>query len=372
MNGAKRSECNLLFSVAYGQVCLRSAKMMQASLLHSLRANSLCFVSFFFSGRRKKERNEGKNFYYHTNHLGSTAFVTDQNQTITQGFLYAPFGEITTEYNATFGNDVIPKYSFNAKELDEETGMYYYEARYYKPPVFTSRDPMFEKYFWMTPYAYCANNPVKYVDPSGREWDLSSLTDEQKAVWEKAMTTACNKSKLFKFIYNQLDESSIKYTVKIGLTSYENGHYVDGQYNSESQTFTFLNEESMKKFSAFSEEMFHAYQLTENNGKYDIGSFNYEFEAKFATHIIQNEGKFPGLAAYNGMEDFLNQFETEYDFGNSFTSKSINDVFLSTYIIFANAYAEYKKLNKIGNINYQTPTTVNPTSLMKMIHNVRP
>ncbi len=106
-------------------------------------------------------------YYYHPNHLGSTAFVTDNNATITQGFLYAPFGEITTEYNINFGNNVIPKYSFNAKELDEETGMYYYEARYYAPPVFTSRDPLFEKYFWMTPYAYCANNPVKYVDPSG-------------------------------------------------------------------------------------------------------------------------------------------------------------------------------------------------------------
>ncbi len=117
-------------------------------------------------------------FYYHTNHLGSTAFVTDQSQTVTQGFLYAPFGEITTEYNATFGNDIIPKYSFNAKELDEETGMYYYEARYYKPPVFTSRDPMFEKYFWMSPYAYCANNPVKYVDPSGEDWFENELTGE--------------------------------------------------------------------------------------------------------------------------------------------------------------------------------------------------
>lgn len=63
----------------------------------------------------------------------------------------------------------LPKYSFNAKELDEETGMYYYEARYYAPPTFTSRDPLFEKYFWMSPYAYCANNPVKYVDPSGRK-----------------------------------------------------------------------------------------------------------------------------------------------------------------------------------------------------------
>ena len=108
-------------------------------------------------------------YYYHTNHLGSTAFVTDQNQNVTQGFLYAPFGEITTEYAPLWQNATLPKYAFNAKELDEETGMYYYEARYYKPPVFTSRDPMFEKYFWMTPYAYCANNPVKYVDPDGRK-----------------------------------------------------------------------------------------------------------------------------------------------------------------------------------------------------------
>ena len=107
-------------------------------------------------------------YYYHPNHLGSTAFVTDQNQTITQGFLYAPFGEITTEYNVNFGNNVIPKYSFNAKELDEETGMYYYEARYYAPPVFTSRDPLFEKYPSISPYTYCMNNPIKYVDPDGR------------------------------------------------------------------------------------------------------------------------------------------------------------------------------------------------------------
>ena len=67
------------------------------------------------------------------------------NATITQGFLYAPFGEITTEYAPLWQNGTLPKYAFNAKELDEETGMYYYEARYYKPPVFTSRDPRWTK-----------------------------------------------------------------------------------------------------------------------------------------------------------------------------------------------------------------------------------
>jgi RHS repeat-associated protein len=58
---------------------------------------------------------------------------------------------------------------FNAKELDEESGMYYYEARYYAPPTFISRDPLFEKYPTISPYAYCYNNPVNLIDPTGME-----------------------------------------------------------------------------------------------------------------------------------------------------------------------------------------------------------
>ena len=108
-------------------------------------------------------------YYYHPNHLGSTCYVTDDNTSVVQGFLYAPFGEVTNEYNSSFGSSVIPKYSFNAKELDEETGMYYFEARYMAPPTFISRDPLFEKYPTFSPYTYCANNPIKYVDPDGRE-----------------------------------------------------------------------------------------------------------------------------------------------------------------------------------------------------------
>ena len=127
-------------------------------------------------------------FYYHTNHLGSTSFVTDQNQTVTQGFLYAPFGEITTEYAPLWQNATLPKYAFNAKKLDEETGMYYYEARYYKPPVFTSRDPMFEKKPWLNPYHYCSNNPVGRIDPSG-------MSDEEAPTTKKPYKIENSKQK---------------------------------------------------------------------------------------------------------------------------------------------------------------------------------
>ena len=60
-------------------------------------------------------------YYYHPNHLGSTCYVTDENATVQQGFLYAPFGEITNEYNQYFyyshPYQVLPKYTFTAKEL---------------------------------------------------------------------------------------------------------------------------------------------------------------------------------------------------------------------------------------------------------------
>jgi len=80
-----------------------------------------------------------------------------------------PFGEVITEYNSYWHNGLIPDYMFNAKELDEESNMYYYSARYYAPPTFISRDPLFEKYPWESPYTYCGNNPVIYIDPNGRE-----------------------------------------------------------------------------------------------------------------------------------------------------------------------------------------------------------
>jgi RHS repeat-associated protein len=58
---------------------------------------------------------------------------------------------------------------FNAKELDEETGMYYYSARYYNPPTFISRDVLFEKKPFMSPYAMSRNNPLRFIDPSGMD-----------------------------------------------------------------------------------------------------------------------------------------------------------------------------------------------------------
>ncbi|MBO7606924.1 MAG: RHS repeat-associated core domain-containing protein [Paludibacteraceae bacterium] len=105
---------------------------------------------------------------YHVDHLGSTSLVTDIDGEITQHVVYIPYGEVFVEQRN--GSWSTP-YLFNAKELDEETGLYYYGARYLNPKDtrWLSVDPMFEKGMGMSPYTYCFGNPVRLQDPDG-EW----------------------------------------------------------------------------------------------------------------------------------------------------------------------------------------------------------
>ena len=62
-------------------------------------------------------------------------------------------------------------YTFSAKERDTETGLSYFGSRYYSSDlsIWLSVDPMSDKYASLSPYAYCADNPVRLVDPNGEE-----------------------------------------------------------------------------------------------------------------------------------------------------------------------------------------------------------
>lgn len=97
-------------------------------------------------------------------HLGSSSLITNLDGETVQHIESVPFGEVFIEERNNKWNT---PYLFNAKELDEETGLYYYGARYYNPRevLFLSVDQMVEK--TGTPYQYCYQNPIRYTDPTG-------------------------------------------------------------------------------------------------------------------------------------------------------------------------------------------------------------
>ena len=136
-----------------------------------------------------------KRYYYHSDHLGSAQFVTDWRGRQYEHIEYTPYGELWIEEVAA-GLDKLP-FRFTGKEMDEETGLYYYGARYLDPKYsrWLSGDPALSDYIPKAPiddeakkhnenlpgmggvfnvvnlhlYHYAGNNPVKYTDPDGRE-----------------------------------------------------------------------------------------------------------------------------------------------------------------------------------------------------------
>ena len=127
------------------------------------------------SDTKDSETPERLIYFYHSDHLGSSSLITNLDGEVTQHIEYIPYGEVFIEERNNVWNT---PYLFNAKELDEETGLYYYGARYLNPmdAMWLSVDPLFEKYVGMSPYNYCAGNPVNFIDPDGM--DYYSSTDE--------------------------------------------------------------------------------------------------------------------------------------------------------------------------------------------------
>ena len=108
-------------------------------------------------------------FFYHSDHLGSTSYITDDKANITQYDAYLPYGELLVdEHNSS---EELP-YKFNGKQFDDETGLYYYGARYLNPVtcLWYGVDPLAEKYKEIGSYVYCADNPINLFDPDGQKF----------------------------------------------------------------------------------------------------------------------------------------------------------------------------------------------------------
>ena len=108
-------------------------------------------------------------FFYHSDHLGSTSYITDSKGNITQYDAYLPYGELLVDEHSS--SEDMP-YKFNGKEMDAETGLYDYGARYLNPVtcLWYGVDPLAEKYKEIGSYVYCADNPINLFDPDGQKF----------------------------------------------------------------------------------------------------------------------------------------------------------------------------------------------------------
>ena len=106
-------------------------------------------------------------FFYHGDHLGSASWITDYQGYPVQYIHYAPYGEMIANQRPVNYDE---RYKFTGKERDWETGYDYFDARYWwLGGTWLSVDPLADKYPNISPYAYCAWNPIKYTDPDGRD-----------------------------------------------------------------------------------------------------------------------------------------------------------------------------------------------------------
>ena len=144
-----------------------------------------------FTGHQDAGYEEVNTYTYHADHLGSVQMVSDWRGEEYERIEYTPYGESWIEQRRD-SEGMIP-FRFTGKELDPETGLYYYGARYLDPRTsrWMSPDPagpelmhpnrqsfrLVESTNW---YSYTSNNPVKYVDPTG----LSGSAESGLELWE--------------------------------------------------------------------------------------------------------------------------------------------------------------------------------------------
>jgi len=177
----------------------------------------------FGGGRFVNTNNTILPYYYITDHLGSTRVITDNSGSVVERNDYYPFGG--KHANSGYAQLTTNKQKFNGKELQTtgNTGFLDYRARMYDDVIgrWGVVDPMAEKYYNISSYVYCANNPVSLIDPNGRETRVAMNNDGTYRV----VGGELNKDRNI-YIYTQDKEGN--YTVKggsIGITTSTTSFY---------------------------------------------------------------------------------------------------------------------------------------------------
>jgi RHS repeat-associated protein len=241
----------------------------------------------YANGERIARDTSGTVYYYLKDHLGSTRAMVDQNGVILARYNYYAYGE---EMNSiiTVGTD----YKYTGKEYDEESGLnlYYYGARYYDAKMgrFISADPFAEKYPSWSPYVYTLDNPIKHIDPDGKEVRFangaSSIFKQQFAQAVKYLNAHKASGMLAR-----LHASNTVYYIKEGS--------IFSKYNANQRTISWDSKMGiittekvlLSPTTVLNHEIDHALQHDENPGKYvqDVKTEDAQYGNKEEKRVIE-------------------------------------------------------------------------------------
>ena len=281
--------------------------------------------------------------YYLRDHLGNIRVVMGQTGELEQVNHYYAYGGLMREST----NPGVQPYKYGGKELDRTSGLdaYDFGARMY----FADRmqwgtvDPLCEKYYSVSPYAYCENNPIRKKDPFGMKWEDISMIENIKSSIDKTidhLSSEINEYS-FKLSNNTLSErKKAKYERRIN----ENQERIHCMEKTK-EDIDFLGDEEEVVFRIVDNKNSIGYVMN-NNGIIEVISSTEDLFIHEITHIIQawkqGEMRFsnnrllnPGIympaskrfekAAMNEVEAYKRQYAFKPD---SYPGKvkSINDI----------------------------------------------
>jgi RHS repeat-associated protein len=240
-------------------------------------------LKYFVLGKAYAEERveEGTRYFYHHDHLGSVIALSDESGALVWEGDYNVFGQLDSQKGSVdFGGQ------YTSKNLDPDTGLYYYNARWMDPDLgrFINEDPARDGQNW---YAYVGNNPLSYVDPTG-------LDDRTIAGHALNLLDFASDENFYQYMFRlnpfQNDASFMNYML-----------FDSDMWKTQMMSFGFYarakNSEEKSTFVSFSHELITPRFLNEEVTKPD--------SAPFVSNVFKNisdEGFFQGLLRLNAYE----------------------------------------------------------------------
>ncbi len=299
-------------------------------------------INFWLHEAQGLDEHEKFIYFYHKDHLGSSAQISDIDANIVHHIEYMPYGENFFEKRSHWAT----RYKFNAKEKDEETGLYYYGARYYSPElsIWTSVDPLSDKYPSMSPFMYCAGNPVRLIDPNGMEIVITG-EDGTKTTYKQGMEYKGKDNLVSKSVstLNQINEREGGAKVLTELTGSKNIHSIENKEGGAGTlSFGFcpnkngggtinaaalLSVDNIQGIEGLGNELFHGYQQ-------EMGQNPLSIDSKvgallFGKSLVDGYGELsPGRDAVSS-DNFVNAMNSllfePHEFNLSSFQKAVNN-----------------------------------------------